>query len=137
MTRPERLKTSLTSLGTKLFVSVCRSASVAPLTPTYHLWSPTGDKVWYLYRGKFAAVLHHAFHLGLTNEGREDQTLATSSKFLAPLPGTPSAKIGELHTTLYPCFLVLLVYLSVFIFESFIKNHKQKSLPHLLLLWVP
>src|ERR1041385_5019888 len=72
MTRPERLKTSLTSLGTKLFVSVCRSASVAPLTPTYHLWSPTGDKPWYLYRGKFADVLHHAFHLGLTNEGREN-----------------------------------------------------------------
>src|ERR1041385_2817600 len=33
----------------QLFVSVCRSASVAPLTPTYHLWSPTGDKPWYLY----------------------------------------------------------------------------------------
>src|ERR1041385_8717568 len=58
MTRPERLKTSLTSLGTKLSVSVCRSASVAPLTPTYHLWSPAGDKPWYLHRGKTAAALH-------------------------------------------------------------------------------
>src|ERR1041385_7340955 len=82
MTRPERLKTSLTSLGTKLFVSVCRSASVAPLTPTYHLWSPTGDKPWYLYQGKFAAVLHHAFHLGLSNEGRENYTRQLSGHHL-------------------------------------------------------
>src|ERR1041385_8382259 len=59
-----------------------------------------------------------------------------SSKFLAPLPGTPSAKIGELHIVFYLCFLVMLVYLSVFIFVSYIKNHK-KNLPHLLLLWVP
>src|ERR1041385_1064587 len=51
--------------------------------------------------------------------------LAHQAKFLAPLPGTPIAKIGELHTTLYLCFFVLLVYLSVFIFESFIKNHKK------------
>src|SRR4051812_856876 len=51
--------------------------------------------------------------------------LAHQEKFLAPLPGTPSAKIGELHTTLYLCFLVLLVYLSVFIFVSYIKNHKK------------
>src|ERR1041385_3463911 len=51
--------------------------------------------------------------------------LAHQAKFLAPLPGTPSAKIGELHTTLYLCFSVLLVYLSIFIFESFIKNHKK------------
>src|SRR3954466_2433633 len=49
----------------------------------------------------------------------------TSSKFLAPLPGTPSDKIGELPTTFYLYFLVLLVYLSVFIFVSFIKNYKK------------
>src|SRR3954471_1773326 len=42
-----------------------------------------------------------------------------------PLPRTPSAKIGELHTTLYLCFLVLLVYLLVFIFVSFIKIYKK------------
>src|SRR4051812_7641843 len=71
MTRPERLTTSLNFVGNKIIVSVCRSASVAPLKPTYHLRSPTGDKPWYLHRGKFAVVLHHAFHLGLTNEGRE------------------------------------------------------------------
>ena len=51
--------------------------------------------------------------------------LAYRQEFLAPLPGTPSAKIGELHTTLYLCFLVLLVYLSVFIFVSYIKNPKK------------
>src|ERR1041385_7925870 len=50
---------------------MCRSASVAPLTPTYHLWSPAGDKPWYLYRGKAAVALHLNLTLGETNEGRE------------------------------------------------------------------
>src|ERR1041385_4525531 len=50
---------------------MCRSASVAPLTPTYHLWSPAGDKPWYLHRGKTAAALHLNLTLGETNEGRE------------------------------------------------------------------
>ena len=50
--------------------------------------------------------------------------LAYQQEFLAPSPGTPSAKIGELHTTLYLCFLVLLVYLSVFIFVSFVINYR-------------
>src|ERR1041385_977920 len=59
---------------------------------------------------------------GLPTKGKKP-----SSEFLAPLPGTPSAKIGELHTTLYLCFLVLLVYLSVFIFVSFIKNYKKSA----------
>src|ERR1041385_5409220 len=104
-----------------LSVSVCRSASVAPLTPTYHLWSPAGDKPWYLHRGKTAAALHLNLTLGETNEG----TRSHQESFLAPLPGTPSAKIGELHTTLYLCFLVLLVYLLVFIFVSFIKIYKK------------
>src|ERR1041385_3853314 len=56
---------------------MCRSTSVAPLTPTYHIWSPTGDKPWYLHRGKLAAALHHTFHLGFTNEGREAMKRAT------------------------------------------------------------
>src|SRR4051812_14782149 len=47
------------------------STSVAPLTPTYHLWSPTGDKPWYLHQGKLAAALHLYLPLGVTNEGRE------------------------------------------------------------------
>src|SRR3954463_15550193 len=55
---PERLTTSLSSLGSKVTCVVCRSTSVAPLTPTYHLWSPTGDKPWYLHRGKTVAALH-------------------------------------------------------------------------------
>src|SRR3954469_24663741 len=42
-------------------------------------------------------------------------------KFLAPLRGTPVYKIGELHTIFYLCFLVLLVYLSVFSFVSYTK----------------
>src|ERR1041384_6793192 len=102
-------------------MSVCRSASVAPLTPTYHLWSPAGDKPWYLHRGKTDAALHLNLPLGVTNEGARSH----QASFLAPLSGTPSAKIGELHNTLYLCFLVLLVYLSVFIFVSFIKIYKK------------
>src|SRR3954464_9361571 len=50
--------------------------------------------------------------------------LTVSSKFLAPLPGTPVYKIGELHTIFYLFFLVLLVYLSVFTVVSLIKNTK-------------
>src|SRR4051812_10502617 len=48
-----------------------------------------------------------------------------SKQFLAPLPETPVYKIGELHTIFYLCFLVLLVYLSVFTCVSFIKNKKK------------
>ena len=48
-----------------------------------------------------------------------------SSQFLAPLTGTPVYKIGELHAIFYLCFLVLLVYLSVFTFVSLIKNTKN------------
>src|SRR3954464_1934591 len=51
-------------------------------------------------------------------------SLIPSSKFLAPLSGSPIFKIGELHTIFYLCFLVLLVYLLVFILVCFIKNHK-------------
>src|ERR1043165_1805286 len=47
-----------------------------------------------------------------------------SSKFLAPLLGTPVYQIGELHTIFYLCFLVLLVYLLVFTFVSLIKIPK-------------
>src|SRR3954464_12636940 len=50
--------------------------------------------------------------------------LTVSSKFLAPLPGTPVYKIGELHTIFYLFFLVLFVYLPVFTFVSLIKNTK-------------
>src|ERR1044071_5769749 len=56
---------------------------------------------------------------------RSERTILTvSSQFLAPLPGTPVYKIGELHTIFYLLFLVLLVYLSVFTFVSLIKNTK-------------
>src|SRR3954471_8204595 len=47
------------------------------------------------------------------------------SKFWAPLSGTPVYKIGELHTIFYLCFLVLLVYLSVFAFVSYTKSTKK------------
>src|SRR4051812_1047777 len=44
---------------------------------------------------------------------------------MAPLSGTSVYKIGEFHTIFYLCFLVLLVYLSVFIFVCLIKNTKN------------
>ena len=57
--------------------------------------------------------------------GNQRRARSHQASFMAPLPGTPSAKIGEVHTTLYLCFLVFLVYLSVFIFVSYIKNQKN------------
>src|ERR1041384_8036922 len=65
-----------------------------------------------------------ASHLPLwvTNE---ESCHSVSSEFLAPLPGTPVYKIGELHIIIYLFFLVLLVYLSVFTFVSLIKNTKN------------
>src|SRR3954471_4574808 len=59
---------------------------------------------------------------------RSERTILTvSSQFLASLSGTLVYKIGELHTIFYLCFLVLLVYLSVFTFVSLIKNTKNTS----------
>src|SRR3954468_22595250 len=76
-----------------------------------------------LYIGEICCYPTSHLPLGVTNKGREVITTSTpSSKFLAPLSGTPSDKIGELPTILYLYFLVLLVYLYVFIFVSIIEN---------------
>ena len=69
---------------------------------------------------EIAATLHLNLPLGVTNDGRQ-----AIKQFLAPLPGNPVYKIGELHTIFYICFLVLLVYLSIFTFVSLIKNTKN------------
>src|SRR4051812_23160361 len=75
-------------------------------------------------KGKLLLSTSH-LPLGVTNEGRESVMISrASSKFLAPLSGTPLYKIGELDPIFYLCFLVLLVYLSVFIFVSLTKNPK-------------
>ena len=92
------------------------------LPPSSILRSPTGDKPWYLCQGKFATIYTSPSTWG---NQRGELHRSTSSKFLAPLPGTPIYKIGELHTIFYLCFLVLLVYLSVFAFVSFTKNTKK------------
>src|SRR6187401_2184485 len=118
MTRPDGLTTSLFSLGAKLFVSVCRSSQAKFSGAIDTFLSTLGvsrDSILGIFaKGKFAATLHLNLPLGVTNEGRE----AIKQSFLAPLPGTPLFKIGELHAIFYLCFLVLLVYLSVF-FMSF------------------
>src|SRR4051812_24710836 len=88
-------------------------------------WSLAGDKPWYLHRGKLLLYYISTFHFGLTNKGREAYLSRASKQFLAPFLGTPVYKIGELHTIFYLCFLVLLVYLSVFTFVCLIKNTKN------------
>src|SRR3954469_8255016 len=101
--------------------------SVAPLTPTYHLRSPTG-RYSISVSSPRETCRYAASHLplGVTSEGREAIILSrVSRKFLVPLLGTLSAKIGQLPTTFYIYFLVLLVYLSFFIFVSYIKNYKK------------
>src|ERR1041385_2693615 len=54
-------------VGRKFICCVCRSTStayLAPLSPSCRCRSPTGDKPWYLYRGKFAVVYISTFHFG-------------------------------------------------------------------------
>ena len=53
--------------------------------------------------------------------------LHQQASFPTSLLGIPSFKIGELHTTFYLCFLVLLVYLSLSSFScvSLFKNPKK------------
>src|ERR1041385_6789577 len=122
----ERFTTSLNFVGSKVNCVVCRSASGAPLTPTYHRWSPTGRYSTSVSSPRETCCYAASYlPLGVTNEGREAILSPVSSEFLAPLPGTPSDKIGEFPTTFYLYFLVLLVYLSVFIFVSYIKNHMR------------
>src|SRR3954468_22219915 len=110
----------------------------APLTPTCISASPAGSITLVSSPREIAAILHLNLPLGVTNEGRESikKSLAplpgkqtnyppSIKQFLAPLSGTLVYKIGELHTIFYLCFLVLLVYLSVFTFVSLIKNTKN------------
>src|SRR3954464_7497653 len=120
--------------------------NLAPLSPTCRFRSPTGDKPCPLHRGNLlisyispstwgnqqrARSHYHLSHMkkisGAVSGDFEVQqnTGPITAKFMALLPGTPIYKIGELHTTFYLCFLVLLVYLSVFTFVSLIKNTKN------------
>ena len=92
----------------------------------------SGKSILGIAKGKLPLHCISNLPLGVTNEGRE----AIKQSFLAPLPGTPLFRIGELHAIFYLCFLVLLVYLSVFALVPFIKNHKNSYLA-CLLLWVP
>src|SRR6187401_3076011 len=107
MTRPEGLTTSLYSLGAKLFVSVCRScqAKVSGAIDTFlSTLGVSRDSILGIFaKGNLPLRYISNLPLGVTNEGEKP-----SSKFLAPLPGTPLFKIGELHAIFYLCFLVLL-----------------------------
>src|ERR1041385_1738066 len=94
---------------------------------------------WCLHQGKSCCCPTSHLPLGIYQRRARNHYhhLAHQAKILAPLPGTPSAKIGELHTTLYLCFLVLLVYLSVFIFVSYMKNQKKLVATFCLFLALP
>ena len=90
-------------------------------------------------------ICHYLHQPSTWGNQRGELTNSVSSKFLAPLPGTQTAtsrwvptiaklrsrcrtpvyKIGELHTIFYLCFLVLLVYLSVFILCLIPKYQKK------------
>ena len=97
---------------------------------------------------EITATLHLNLPLGVTNEGREAIKLISGAvagdsrryKFASPanrqisgaVVGLLYTKIGELHAIFYLCFLVLLVYLSVFTFVSLIKNTKNIMSSYLL-----
>ena len=122
-------------------------APLFTLPPTCRSWSPTGrySTIASLLRETCCCATSN-LPLGVTNEGREaikpisgavaedskvqqvdwSHQLPSQKKFLAPLPGTPVYKIGELHTIFYLCFLVLFVYLSVFVFESYGKQQQNE-----------
>ena len=76
-------------------------------------------------KGNLLLSTSHPSTWGNQRGARRRYSLVASSKFMAPLPGTPLFKIGELHTIFYLCFLVLLVYFLFFAFESFMKNQKN------------
>src|SRR3954465_12917465 len=124
----ERSTTSLNFVGNKV-ICVCVQVHVSCAADTY---LSSMESYW---RQTLVSLLREIYccatsGLPLGAHQRRARNhyhhLAHQAKFLAPLPGTPSAKIGELHTTLYLCFLVLLVYLSVFIFVFYIENHNKK-----------
>ena len=120
------MKTPLYSLGAKLFVDVCRSTS-SVVTPNCISWSPTGRYSTLASLLRENLPLHYISPCTWGNQrgGREVSSSPYQASFLALLPGTQVYKIGELHTIVYLCFLVLLVYLSVFTFVSLIKNTKN------------
>src|SRR4051812_31048626 len=97
------------------------------MTPTCISWSPTGrySTLAYLLRENLPLLYISPSTWGNQRGLRELSSSLYQASFLTPLPGTPVYKIEELHTIFYLCFLVLLVYLSVFTFVSLIKNTKN------------
>ena len=130
----ERLTTSLYSLGAKLFV-VCAGPrkvrnlefvndSIVHFTNYLLTLESYGRHSTLVYLPREILLLHYIKPYTLGN-----QQGVSIKQFLAPLLGTPIFKIGELHAMFYHCFLVFLVYLSVFVLVSFIKNHKKIACP--------
>src|SRR3954468_1639958 len=76
-----------------------------------------------LYIGEICCYPTSHLPLGVTNEGREAIIHFYVIKQISGAVAGDSEcdKIGQLHTIFYLCFLVLLVYLSVFTFVSFTK----------------
>src|SRR3954471_7284973 len=102
MARPEELTTPLYSLGAKLLV-VCagprqpclQSGNNFCAVDTYlYFCDSAGDKPWYLHRGKLPLRCISNLALGVTNEGREAISGATSwcppLAYIYPLDQKPS-----------------------------------------------
>ena len=74
--RPERLTTSLNSLGAKLFAFLCAGQCqlvssrkpLAPLPPSCSSWNPTGLITLVSSPREICCYLHHNLPLGVTNE---------------------------------------------------------------------
>src|SRR3954471_13770458 len=99
-------------------------APLFTLPPSCISWSPTGrySTLASLLRENFPLLYISPYTWGNQRGVRELSSSPYQASFLPPLPGTPVYKIGELQTIFYLCFLVLLVYLSIFAFVSYMKN---------------
>ena len=94
--------------------------------------SPTGDKPWYLCRGKLPLHYISTFHFGLTNEGREVY-LSCIKAISGAVAGDSSLQDrGVAHYLLSFHFSLVSLPLSFFTFVSLIKNTK---IPVTFLVW--
>src|ERR1041385_4306570 len=102
-------------------------APLFTLPPTCRLWIPTGSILnLSIFAKGNCRYLHLNLPLWVTNKGALNRTIKRN--IWRRCRAASLFKIGELHTIFYLCFLVLLVYLSVFSSLSFIKNQKNSYL---------
>src|SRR3954468_11881993 len=92
------------------------------LPPSCRSWRPPQFDKPYSHRVReISHYLHLNLPLGVTNERREAIKLISSA-----IGGDSSLQDRGVHNIFYLCFLVLLIYLSVFSCVSYSKNTKKK-----------